>query len=227
MDKLDLSGSDGAMVHVDLCYACRGLWFDPMENLKLSAAAVVALFGQLHAHRTAPVQPLARRLDCPRCTRALTEGFDLVKSGRYITYRCAQKHGRFAPFASFMVEKGFVRQLTRAEVDDLAAQVGVVACTSCGAPVDVRKDAACPYCRAPLSLLDPHAVERALQGYARASQQAGGVKIPELADALVQIERDRARAQREARAKGGLLNAPLDSPDLWREGLAAVWRMLN
>lgn len=29
---------------LDLCFACRGLWFDPQENLKLSPAAVVQLF---------------------------------------------------------------------------------------------------------------------------------------------------------------------------------------
>ncbi len=216
-------------VLLDLCFACQGIWFDPQENLKLSPVAVVELFKLLHAHRDVARQPLPKKLDCPRCNRALGQGFDVVKSGRYITYRCAQRHGRFSTFSSFMIEKGFVRQLTRPEIDDMAQRVAVIYCTSCGAPVDLRQDHACPHCRSAFSLLDPKAVEQALQGYAKAASSAGVVNAPQLADALIMVERDRVQAQREAKAQGGLFLPGDTSPriDLWAIGLGLVWSVLN
>lgn len=224
-----LASVAGGMVEIDLCFACRGIWFDPLENLRLTPAAVVALFKLLHEHRNDAQQSLAHKLACPRCSRALAQGFDVVKSGRYITYRCAQRHGRFSTFASFMIEKGFVRQLSVLEIDDMAQKVGVIYCNSCGAPVDLRKDHACPHCRSALSLLDPQAVERAMQGYASAASNAGKLKIPELADALVMVERDRLQAEREAKSQRGTLFATEGSGrgDLWAAGLALVWQVLN
>ena len=229
MDTHTLASVTGGTVELDLCYLCRGIWFDPQENLKLSPAAVVDLFRLLHDHRNDNVSPLGHKLACPRCKRALAQGFDVVKSGRYITYRCTQRHGRFSTFASFMIEKGFVRQLTAHEIDDMAQRTAVIYCTSCGAPVDLRKDHACPHCRSALSLLDPRAVERALQGYASAASQAGGIKIPELADALVMVERDRLQAQREAKAKhhSFTLTETSSKGDLWAAGLSLVWAVLN
>lgn len=229
MEAHALPSVAGGTVELDLCYACHGIWFDPQENLKLSPAAVVALFGLLHAHRETPHQPLALKMACPHCSRPLSQGFDVVKSGRYITYRCPQRHGRFSAFSSFMIEKGFVRQLTGTEIDDMAQRVAVIYCTSCGAPVDIRKDHACPHCRSAFSLLDPKAVERALQGYAKAASTEGAVKIPDLADALVMVERDRLKAQRDAQAQGGITLPGDTSPriDLWGIGVAMVWHMLN
>ena len=127
----------------------------------------------------------------------------MVRSGRYMVYRCVQQHGRFSAFSSFMVEKGFVRHPTGAEVQDLARRVDAIYCTGCGAPVDIRKDHACPHCRAAFSLIDPEAVKRALEGYRVASAAKGpgaagaGAPRPDLADALIMIERDRNRAERE------------------------------
>lgn len=229
MEAHTLASLAGGTLELDLCFSCHGIWFDPQENLKLSPAAVVELFRLLHAHRDAARQPLALKMDCPRCSRSLAQGFDVVRSGRYITYRCPQRHGRFSAFSSFMIEKGFVRQLTQPEIDDMAQRVAVIYCSSCGAPVDIRKDHACPHCRSAFSLLDPKAVEQALQGYAKAASSAGAIKIPELADALVMVERDRLRAEREAKASGGnLLTADAASGvDLWCLGIAMVWSILD
>ena len=153
-------------MELDLCYTCHGMWLDRQENLKLAPSAVAELFRLLHEHRNSARQPLALKMSCPRCNTMLAQGFDVVRSGRYITYRCAKNHGRFSAFSSFMIEKGFVRLLTQAEIDDIATRVAVIHCSSCGAPVDLRKDHACLHCRSALSLLDPTAVEKALQGYA-------------------------------------------------------------
>ena len=185
------------------------------------------LFTLLHQHRTDERRPLQRQLACPRCVRPLAPSFDVVRSGRYMVYRCAQQHGRFSAFSSFMVEKGFVRHLTRAEVDDLARRVDAIYCTGCGSPVDIRKDHACPYCRAAFSLIDPEAVKKALEGYRVAAAPAAAPSAPDLADALVMLERDRNRAQREQQRKRFSGEAE-DSiiGDLFAAGVAVVVGML-
>jgi len=230
MTPKSLAGVTGVPVEIDLCFACRGIWFDPQENLRLAPAAVVDLFKVLHEHRNDAVFPLPNKLACPRCRGTLVQGFDVVRSGRYITHRCPQRHGRFSTFSSFMIEKGFVRQLTKAEIDDMALRVSVIYCTSCGAPVDIRKDHACAHCRSALSLLDPSAVERALQGYARAAQKAEqGVNVTDFADALMMVERDRQRIIREDLAERGVLFSGQTSlnVDLWATGVEMVWRALR
>ncbi|MBS0339611.1 MAG: zf-TFIIB domain-containing protein [Proteobacteria bacterium] len=215
----------GASVDLDICFACQGLWFDPHENTQLAPEAVIALFQLLHAHRGDAHQPVSSLLRCPRCREALSHGFDVVKSGRYVTYRCAQGHGRFATFSSFMVEKGFVRQLTKPEIEDLARRVDAIFCTGCGAPVDIRREHACPHCRAAFSLLDPAAVEKALQRHAQAARPADpATRGADLADALVAIERGRSQARREEQ-KERLEGLDLTG-DLWATGVELVWRAL-
>jgi Zn-finger nucleic acid-binding protein len=193
-----LPGQYSGEVEIDFCFGCQGLWFDHMENLKLAPAAIATMFKAMHQHRDARHQPLAERLNCPQCSGPLAQGFDIVRSGRYITHRCASRHGRFSSFSSFMIEKGFVRQLTRPEIADIAARVGVIHCSSCGAPVDLRKEDACSHCRSALSLLDPQAVEKALQNYAHAPQRQGWGSPTDVGDALVAIAREQSRAQRQA-----------------------------
>jgi hypothetical protein len=189
----------------------------------------MALFRLLHDHRGDASTPMAARLACPRCTGALTEGFDIVKHGRYITFRCGKQHGRFSPFSSFMVEKGFVRHLTRPEIDDIAQRVAVINCTGCGAPVDVRKQYACTHCRSALSLLDPQAVAKAMQGYGAAAAGPAGIQIPALADAIVMVERDRLRAlEASNKQSGSLFSQDSESNlDLWAVGIAMVWGVLS
>ena len=237
MQAHPFTSNTGHALEVDICYACQGLWLDRYENLQLSPQAVVDLFRLLHEHRTQEHRALASRMDCPRCNRSLDQGFDVVRSGRYMTYRCTRQHGRFSTFSSFMVETGFVRHLTRPEIDDLAQRVGAIYCTSCGAPVDIRKDHACPYCRAAFSLLDPDAVVRAMEGYARASarpaQAAHNTQAArvDLGDALVALERDRARAERERQknAFSGTRDRDDDTftGDLLAAGVSLVWEVLT
>lgn len=229
MDQQILPGVNavnGGTVELDICFACQGIWFDPQENLKLSPAAVAELFKRLHEHRDDTRQPMAETLQCPHCSKGLAQGFDVVRSGRYITYRCGIGHGRFSAFSSFMIEKGFVRQLTGSEINDLAQRIQVIHCTGCGAPVDLRKDHACPHCRSAFSLLDPTAVERALQGYAKGTTvPAAGPKAPptDLGDALIMLEKDRQRTQRN--------NLPVTSNnhgvDLWSIGVTLVAALLS
>ena len=221
-----VAAHNGASVMLDLCFVCRGLWFDNGENLRLAPEGVVELFHDLHTHRHDEQGPLAQRLACPRCRRELAQGVDVVRSGRYTTWRCTQRHGRFSSFSSFMIEKGFVRQLSPAEVTDLAARVRIIHCGSCGAPVDLRQHSACPYCRSAFSLLDPKAVEQALASYdAQARRAEQGPRAPDLADALIRLEQDRERARREEQKERwqGVRGAD----DLWVAGLGEVWDWLS
>jgi len=223
MQVQQLPGQYGSRVEIDFCFGCQGLWFDSMENLKLAPEAVATMFKEMHRHRDEPHAPLAGRLHCPECRGGLVQGFDVVRSGRYITHRCAQQHGRFSSFSSFMIEKGFVRQLTRPEIADIASKVGVINCSNCGAPVDLRREDACSHCRSALSLLDPAAVGKALQSYAR---PAAPVPTTAVADAMVAMARERSRAERmdawpsDARLTGAGL-----AVDLFAVGLSLVSRL--
>ena len=231
MQSHSFASNLGDTLDLDICFACQGLWFDRQENLKLAPASVVDLFRLLHEHRAGPHQPLGSSMACPRCVQPLEKGFDLVRSGRYMTYRCTRQHGRFSTFSSFMVEKGFVRHMTRPEIDDLAQRVGAIYCTSCGAPVDIRKDHACPYCRAAFSLIDPQAVVRAMEGYAQARAQATPASPMDLGDVLVALERDRTRAERERQKReltsGSNVADAVFTADLLAAGVSLVWSLIK
>jgi hypothetical protein len=225
----------GGRMELDICFACQGLWFDRNENLQLASASVVDLFKLLHEHRIDEHNSIAKQMACPRCKGGLQQGFDVVRSGRYMTYRCTAQHGRFSTFAAFMVEKGFARQLSPAEVKELGARIQAIHCNSCGAAVDIRKDAACPYCRTAFSLLDPQAVAQALQEHSRragpisTNAPQGHITVEAVADAMMDLERERRNAARTAHQ---LWSRPASGSndlmgDLLGAGIVLVWKMLS
>ncbi len=193
-------------VELDLCFSCQGIWLDSFESQQIAPDGIVELFTMIHAHRDDQRLPLRDALACPRCEGRLVLSFDLAKSGRFNYYRCGQNHGRFTSFGQFMIEKGFVRQLTGAEIDLLKVRIGTVRCNGCGAPVDIRKDTACPHCRAPIAVLDPDAAAKALAGYRRAGLEAAAPRPEALADAILAAEK--ARGER-TRGRGPDLELPV------------------
>lgn len=208
-------------VELDLCFACQGIWFDDYESLHLAPAGVIDLFKLIHEHRDDQRLPLASPLRCPRCRDPLIKSQDRVKSGLFNYQRCGQ-HGRFITFSQFMIEKGFVRQLSGAEIKAISVRIGVVRCTGCGAPVDIRKESACNHCRAPIAILDPQAVEQALAGYHQAAVKQAAPSDPALlADAILLTERERSRHRRER-------SSPLDADigDLLLDGISMIWKTL-
>lgn len=215
-------------MELDLCYPRHGMWLDRLENLKLAPADVAELFGLLLEHCDSARQRQADKMSCPRCNTTLTQSFDVVRSGRYITYRCAKDHSRFSAFSSFMIEKGFVRLLTKAEIDNIATRVAAIHYRSRSAPVDLRKHHARLHCRSALSLLDPNAAEKALQGYAKATAGFATIKAPKLADALVAMERDRQRALREQKThRGSVFTQEVPDIDIWTFSVAMVAKILD
>jgi Zn-finger nucleic acid-binding protein len=212
----------GGEVELDLCFPCQGIWFDEYESLQLAPDGVIALFKLIHEHSHDQRLPLASPLRCPRCGERMIHSQDRVKSGMFNYMRCGQ-HGRFITFSQFMIEKGFVRQLNGAEINELKVRIGTIRCTGCGSPVDIRSESACSHCKAPIAILDPQAVERALASYQQAAvKQAAPPDPAMLADTILFSERERNRRQRE---HGGGVDA--DIGDLLLDGVAMVWDLVK
>ncbi|WP_413464142.1 hypothetical protein [Dechloromonas denitrificans] len=210
-------------VELDLCFSCQGIWFDDFESAQLTPGSIIELFRLIHQHRDDQRLPLRDSLHCPRCDERLLHSMDIVRSGHFNYHRCLQKHGRFTSFAQFMIEKGFVRQLTVAEVDQLKARIGSVRCTGCGAPVDIKRDYACTHCRSPIAILDPEAVEQALATYQQAEIKRTTRDPAMLADAILGTEKERARRQRE---KSNLVDSA-DIGDLIISGIEVAWKIFH
>jgi hypothetical protein len=149
-------------VELDFCFACHAIWFDQYESATLTPGAVLELFRVIHQHHDQPPRPLGDALGCPACRKRLALTHDLQRSTRISYYRCPSAHGRLTTFFQFLREKQFVRELTRPEIETLRVSVKQVRCSSCGAAVDLGRDPACAYCRAPISILDADAVRKTI-----------------------------------------------------------------
>jgi hypothetical protein len=224
MTPLVMAGKVHGTVELDLCFNCQGIWFDGFESQQIAPGGIVELFKLIHEHRDDQRMPLAEPLRCPRCDENLLRGLDVSKSGKLTYHRCRQNHGRFTVFAQFMIEKGFVRQLSPLEIRELAARIQVVHCTGCGAPVDIRKDAACTHCRAPIAILDPEAVHQALATYHQAEVKRTRLDPNALADAVLAAER-----QKSQRKAGNVLTSPVETGvgDLVVSGIEVVWNLFD
>jgi DNA-directed RNA polymerase subunit RPC12/RpoP len=145
---------------LDLCFDCQAIWFDAFESPQLAAGGVLALFRAIESLEGRAARPFGAVLRCVTCRERLALTHDIQRNNRIVYYRCPEGHGRFTTFLQFLREKDFVRSLTRPEIELLKASVAQVRCSSCGAPVDIARDAECPYCHAPISILDVDAVKR-------------------------------------------------------------------
>ena len=211
-------------ITLDICFACQGLWFDEHESAQLAPAGVLELFRLLHQHHADLRQPWPGVLSCPRCREPLLNCLDSTRAGRFAYNRCPQRHGRFSAFAAFMIEKGFVRQLNGAEVEDLARKVQTIRCSGCGAPVDIRRDHVCTHCRSPIVILDPDAVQNALADFGQRASRQAHVDPHAIADALIANERAK-KPQLTGQKRPGILEADLS--DLVLGGVEAVWQLLK
>jgi hypothetical protein len=148
-------------VTVDLCAPCNLLWFDRSESIALTPQAVLGLFRTIGAAGKAR-NALGANLACPRCRHALAYTHDLQRTTRFTYWRCPDGHGRLITFTQFLAEKNFIRAPSPAELARLRATVRQIACSQCGAPVDLARDSACRHCGAPIALIDPDGVAKAL-----------------------------------------------------------------
>lgn len=173
---------------VDLCDGCHALWLDAFESVSLTPEAIVALIREVNRRARAP-RALPGSLPCPRCRTTLAATQDVRHATRFSYWRCPKGHGRFTPFLQFLREKDFVRPLAPAELARLRAHVAQVRCSGCGAPVDLARDMACTFCRAPLEVLDPEAVAKAVESLDRAIARRETVGVDALVATLAADQR--------------------------------------
>lgn len=205
---------------LDLCFDCQAIWFDQFESAQLTPGAVLEIFRIIHEQSGHPARPVSEIVRCVACRARLQLIHDIERNNPIVYYRCPQGHGRFTTFIQFLREKNFVRTLTGPEVERLRATVAQVRCSSCGAPMDLARDPECPYCHAPISILDADAVSHALQDLQDQERRRTGVDPAAAVDALLAGERLERRIANNDAAAGWSL-APVD---LVREALGLLVR---
>jgi hypothetical protein len=160
---------------------------------------VIDLFQDIHRHRDDARRPLAERPQCPHCRAVLALTRDVGKAGRFTYYPCPQDHGRLTPFSEFLREKQFVRSLSPAELARVRAELKTVRCSGCGAPIDLERESKCGFCSAPIAILDPDAVERAVRMWSEAEARRTRPTREKLAEALLDMQAVESKARRDAK----------------------------
>jgi len=173
MHRHQFKSTDVRPLEIDICNSCHAIWFDSHESARLSADGVVDLFRFIHSKGGAATSRLSSKLNCARCRSPLEAASDIARNNRFSYYRCAHGHGRLTTFLHFLREKQFVRDLTLAERQKLAAHVRQIKCSSCSGPIDVAHHAACTYCGAAVSVLDKEATQKALDHYLQERRRQG------------------------------------------------------
>jgi len=201
MQSEDLDRQLPGVVTIDLCGSCQALWFDAFESVQLSPAGTLQLFRAIHEAGPAAAAALSANLACPRCETPLDLTHDLQHTTRFTYYRCRHGHGRFTPFVQFLREKNFIRPVSPADLERLKKLVRIIRCSSCGAPVDLEREAVCGYCGAPIAVLDPDAVAHTLGELDAAAANRPAIASPAAAAAaIVESARfDRAMALEQSR----------------------------
>jgi len=206
MRSLAVAREPLAPMAVDLCNDCQAVWFDAHESQALTPGAVIALFREIAASQAAQREPYRTPMPCPRCTTPLALTQDIQHTTRFTYYRCRYGHGRFTPYVQFLREKNFIRAPDPQELARLRAVVTTVKCVSCGAPVPLDRNAVCPYCGAPVMLLDPNGVAQALDRLSDAEAKRT-VPQPLTGDAVIAIatvERELGKNRREYETQNGV-----------------------
>jgi endogenous inhibitor of DNA gyrase (YacG/DUF329 family) len=206
MRPLQLARSPLAPLTVDACDNCQALWLDASESQQLTPGALIEVFRAIALSHPEARTAYPALLPCPRCTTPLSLTRDVNQTTRFTYYRCRYGHGRFTPYAQFLREKNFIRPIDASEVARLRVSVSTVRCVSCGGPVALNRSAVCPYCGAPVMLLDPDAVRKALAQLDSAESRRTEQK-PLTGDAIIAIanvERELARNRREADGEFGI-----------------------
>ena len=201
MRSLALGRRPAGEVVVDLCAPCHLLWFDALRERPA------------HPGRHAgTVRRDPRRGRCRPPSHSVPAGLSaLCRAAQrdagpaaddaisYTGVRAA--HGRLTPFVQFLREKDFIRPLPPADIARLAAQVKVIRCSGCGAPVDLARDTACSDCGAPIATLDPDALARTVGALEAAAAKRTTIDVDALIDGLAaaqsrQRELDRVAGRR-------------------------------
>jgi hypothetical protein len=144
----------GAPLTIDLCPASRAIWFDRFEDLQLSPAATLKIFGMISEQSNAAAAPWPGAIACPRCGAGLLYTHDIQRNTKFQYWRCDAGHGRLMSFIDFLRVKDFVRPLTPQQIAELRQNVQTINCSNCGGGIDLAKDTVCTHCGSAVSMLD-------------------------------------------------------------------------
>jgi DNA-directed RNA polymerase subunit RPC12/RpoP len=223
MTAMTLEGHGGTSIDIDSCAVCQAFWFDKHESLQLAPASTLKLFLLVGEQKGPPARPPVGTVRCPRCSLRLLDTHDLQRTTPFRYLRCPADHGRLITFFDFLREKGFIRPLSPAQLQELRNNVQTVNCSNCGGPIDLAKGSACTHCGSPVSMLDLKQAHEMVRELQVASQ-------PKPIDPSLPIELARARMQAEAAFPHGsddLWWSDVSSSGLVQAGLNAVLRWLK
>lgn len=222
MTRLALGAPLGTTLDIDLCTACRAIWFDQYEDLRMAAAATLKVFGIISEQSSAPARPLTGALRCPRCQGRLLLTHDIQRTTPFQYWRCDTGHGRLMAYIDFLREKDFVRPLTPHQLDELRQNVQTINCSNCGATIDLAKDSLCAHCGSAVSMLDLQQMARTIRqlqtaadGHPTAEDTQAGQPSHEATD----IDALMAALKAEERASS--------APNLIRTGLGLLGDLLR
>jgi Zn-finger nucleic acid-binding protein len=209
MEAQALTGHNGRPVTIDLCCPCQSLWFDQHESVALTPASTLTLFRVIGEHTGRPSPTAAELARCPRCKGRLRITSDLQRHTRFQYLRCPNNHGRLTTFLEFLKEKQFIRALTAPQIAELRANVQVLNCSNCGAPVDLAKASACGHCGSPLTMLDLSQARALVEQLQKADRSGQPI------DPALPLNLERARRQTEASFQGLVRDTGLTAFARW------------
>ena len=156
-------------IDVEVCTGCTLFWFDWHESISLAPKSVLSLFQLMGEAAAGNRMPLGSSMRCPRCASALAVTHDLQRATHFSYWRCPNGHGKLITFTQFLREKNFVRPPSPDELSKLRKSVRQIACSQCGAPVNLANESACSHCGAPIALIDSEGVAKALHEFSTAA----------------------------------------------------------
>ena len=151
-------------IEISACTPCNLFWFDKSESVRLTPRSVLEVF-QFIGRAGQATNTLASQFGCPICAKPLVLTYDLQRATRFTYWRCGNDHGQLITFHHFLREKNFIRAPSPEELAKLRETVRQVACSQCGAPIDLVAESACTHCGAPVALIDPDGVAKALREF--------------------------------------------------------------
>jgi hypothetical protein len=162
MTAMTLEGHLGAQVTIDVCATCQAFWFDRLESLQLSAGSTLKLMKFIGEHSSSAKPSLPAVLRCPRCAASLRLAHNMQRNMPFTYWRCGNDEGHFISFFEFLKEKNFIHPLSAEQINELRQNVQFVNCSNCGASIDLASNSVCPFCHAPISMLDMKQPQRML-----------------------------------------------------------------
>jgi hypothetical protein len=192
MTALTFEGQLGADVDLDLCWACQAIWFDHLEDVRLSRTGTLNLFRAMGERTQMSPSAVREPLKCPRCGSHLRLTHDRQRNTPFRYWRCPHDEGRLITFVDFLREKDFVRPVSPQQLAELRQTIRTINCSNCGAPIDLVHDTVCQHCGSPISILDVKQIQQladpggaaGVTAAAPAATPADGPDIAALFDAL-------------------------------------------